>query len=54
MVGRQVKINTIGILVMEFFAIVSIRKKRLSKSKEAGEIKNDRISRNIFMELEKR
>ena len=54
MVGRKVKINTIGIVVIEFFTIVSIRKKKLSKSKDAGEIKNDRNSRNIFMELEKR
>ena len=54
MVGKQVKINIIGISIIEVLKRISLKKKKLSKNKEAGEAKKDRVSRNVFMKLEKR
>ena len=54
MVGRQVKINTTDISISEVLERISLKKKKTSKSKDAGETKKDKISRNVFMKLEKR
>ena len=54
MVGKQVKINTIGISISEVLKRIPLKKKKISKNKDAGETKKDKNSRNVFMKLEKR